>query len=75
MRGKCWATTLWQEDAGSLVYPHHRTEGRDLSPRWTAKFISLMGSPVLGSFQGRTLIMIGTKSRTVDLVLGRGTPF
>jgi hypothetical protein len=43
---------------------------KDLPPRWTANFFALMGSPVLGSFQGRTLMLVGTHRRTVELVLG-----
>jgi hypothetical protein len=33
-----------------------------------------MGSPVLGCFRGRTLMLIGTQRRTVELVLGKGIP-
>lgn len=60
--GRCWEF--------GMQSPQDR--GRDLTLKWTAKFNSLMGSPVLGSFRDRTLLLIGTKQRTIDLVLGRG---
>jgi hypothetical protein len=48
--------------------------GKDPGPRWTASFYSLLGSPSLDFFDKQTLTLIGSRERTVELTLGRGTP-
>lgn len=50
------------------------TRGKDAGPKWTANFYILLGSPVLDSFCEQTLLLIGTRERTIELTLGRGTP-
>ena len=64
VKGRC-------EDFG-VVEPD--TRGKDSGPTWKAGFFNLLGNPVLGSFRDRTLAMIGTRERTIQLVLGKGTP-
>ena len=54
--------------------PEPSARGTNSGPTWRAGFFEVLGNPILGSFCDRHLTMIGTRERTVQLVLGRGTP-
>ena len=64
VKGRC-------EDFG-LMEPD--TQGKESGPTWKAGFFNLLGNPILSSFRDRTLAMIGTRERTIQLVLGKGIP-
>ena len=54
--------------------PEPNARRTNSGPTWRAGFFEVLGNPILGSFCDRHLTIIGTRERTIQLVLGRGNP-